>query len=747
MGLGKFYPIILISTLILGIIILGILLFSFYKKIKEQYDIYYQRKKEKELLEMDFKQESIFSINKSLRQCVAPDGVSANQPNYIILNDTGKDIYVRTLGVIALPKQAYFAKTFKPVLDYHNSTTSIFVEPVKKEDAGKQIDNEIRLIEIEEETAENNARRRSLRNQKAERNQWANDNDKDLIRFFHVGILITIHADTLKELDANTWDLVQKGKKEGIILTTCWGMQSEAFISNAPLGKIQYVNSGIKSIPPFVEKFLMTHDSLSTIYNYTSKKFTLSEGTLLGEDLFTHQVKRIKLFDPTRNGYNIVIAGTTSVGKSSLCKSLLVKDSIENNTRYIFLDRQRPAGQTEGEYTHFVRSLNGTIYKFDDEAGNILNPFEVSEEYCVVKDGDEIIGEEPTLKLKERISITSEILSIMVFNNDESLKKDWIDVSNINSLITKIVAELYEDKDIFHGVPESLFEDVDTPNGKIQVRKDLPTLSDFYKKLVYKQYFEPAEEFKNIYSIVRNAIEPYIRELYYLKDTYEFITKEEANRPENRNKVVIVKGIKTYYDGQSTIQYNKNMRAMSYDLSGLSEKEQNIANLIAMFHSNELYVKKNSENPTKMQPLCIVYDEAHISLKDPKCAAMIELQARIVRKKNCMIILLLQAIGDLEEKKCKNGDAIIKNIGLFILFKQSKIDADFIRKNITVTEAELQQIFELGGSIDENNKVARKGEFYITDTYSGTFVKGAYMPKVEARIVETDPEKIRQMYS
>ena len=65
---------------------------------------------EEEILKTNWGDASLLDKNKAMRQVVAPNGVDPNINSYLILNDGGKDVYVRCFSIVAMPKRTVFGQ-------------------------------------------------------------------------------------------------------------------------------------------------------------------------------------------------------------------------------------------------------------------------------------------------------------------------------------------------------------------------------------------------------------------------------------------------------------------------------------------------------------------------------------------------------------------------------------------------------------------------------------------------------------
>ena len=215
----------------------------------------------------------------------------------------------------------------------------------------------------------------------------------------------------------------------------------------------------------------------------------------------------------------------------------------------------------------------------------------------------------------------------------------------------------------------------------------------------------------------------------------------------DRERVYSVIGVKPYYDGQSTLRVSEETQCMDIDLSQLPPADKRIAQQIACNFVNEYFVKKNSNNPHKLQKCAVVVDEFHNTFVFYESRKFIESMYRQARKRFVCMITITQALADYnayEETK-----AIVKNTAMKILYKQAKMDAKFIREVTPLTESQLDQVMRLGGTVDANGDIdkSRKGECCLIDNEDTVvFIKVDYL-RSEAKICETDPEKIARMMS
>ena len=119
---------------------------------------------------------------------------------------------------------------------------------------------------------------------------------------------------------------------------------------------------------------------------------------------------------------------------------------------------------------------------------------------------------------------------------------------------------------------------------------------------------------------------------------------------------------------------------------------------------------------------------------------------RQARKRYVSIVTITQALTDYAQYE--ETKAIVKNSAMKILFKQDIMDSDFIRKVTPLTETQIMQVTQLGGTVGIDGQVEekRKGECCIIDNSDTVaFLKVDYLTRTEAKICETDAAKIAKM--
>lgn len=662
-------------------------------------------------------------------------------------------------SVKKLPKRSTFAVTYAELMNFPNCTTSVFWNPISSAESQKLLDKRVIALGSELIAAEgkdpNRARRLSAKLTECE--EWAKVIESGLNVFFKVAFLFVLRADSLEHLNDACADLYSIGKEKGIDIVGCYGAHAEGILAAAPLNKMMKVGKG-----PFkdliVKYHIMDKTSLGDTFNHTESFFSHKNGILGGRNMFTHQPVLIDPYDKSHSGYNMCISGITGAGKSAGLKMYSSRWMEVFGYRMAFIDYDSPNG-AEGEYVPLVRTEGGVVFQLKHGSDNILNIFDIDVELEYLPS---IRKEVRKLNLMEKCADCTNIILSMIKDGRE------VDSFDTDVYLTKIVSDtvvgLYAAKGIEEGHPDSIYEDGQVyEGGRIssgRVRKAMPTLHEFFISLLNRRRFNTDELQDKAFSVALAGIQPFIKECYYSeKSVGEYSVEEYNNLPVDENglkytvingdreRVYSVIGVKPYYDGQSTLRVSEETQCMDIDLSQLPPADKRIAQQIACNFVNEYFVKKNSNNPHKLQKCAVVVDEFHNTFAFFESRKFIESMYRQARKRFVCMITITQALADYnayEETK-----AIVKNTAMKILYKQAKMDANFIREVTPLTESQLDQVMRLGGTVDANGDIdkSRKGECCLIDNEDTVvFIKVDYL-RSEAKICETDPEKIARMMS
>lgn len=680
------------------------------------------------------------------RRVVAPDGINPNPMSYTIIHDAGHDIYVRSFTIDTLPKRTVFAATFPALFNFDRTTSSVFIEPIGEGRASHLLDGRIVDIETSIITAEKNADRnqiRKLSTKLRDAENWAQKIETGDNSLYHVYFLFTIMADSLERLNRRTDAFRNLAKEKQITISCCYSLQAESYLTGMPL-MYRYQ----ASVGPIHSCGLKRHTldklSVASIFNHTQDSFFHAHGIIIGRNMSTGMPVAFDVYDKKHNGYNMVYAGMTGTGKSACMKILASRYITKNGYRFVCIDSQ--AKGNRGEYAMLADMMCGTNYEIKNNAGNIINLFDIDKE----EEWSEISGTYEVLRLQDKISNAKSDLMTLIQGNKEPAEFSL--VTHIERIVTDIITELYEEKQIFDNVVDSLYEsgkglkDGVLTSGK--VKKKMPVLTDFYKKALQKNKSNLIAEHKKAYRIILDSLKDRVRELYYCPECMVFYSKEEYMKRKGicscKAEIVKIHGAKAYYDGQSTIKIRENERFTNIDISQLPESERPIARQIALSFLNEQFIKTNATNPKKTQCLGVIVDEVHQNFDMKSAIASLDYVARTSRKRLVSLWTATQALKDYD--CCRETEALLKQAAAKFVFKQSYSDRQWVQEALNLTNGQTERVLELGGD-PEDDSSSRKGEVCIVDNGKVCFCKIDYLQAAEAVFVETDPRIIQEMYT
>lgn len=763
--LAGFQPLFSILSLLFLLVAVAILTSVALSKIN---DLAENNKKKKMLSKDNLKNMAFEKVKNDkkaeiLRIMVAPDAVDPAPNSYCKIDDMGTELYVRTFTVATLPRNVDFAVTFAGLFDYPGCTSSVFIIPENEQVTSKKMDRQITIVGAEYGSAAGDPNRsRKLRTEYQELNSWAEQLESGEMKFFKVGFLFSFACKSLQELNKLSDGFRNKAMMKSVVISNAYAVQAEAYEMNAPFNNLLKIGSSyIKTSP--IKYFDMDKFSLSTVFNYTQTRFSHKDGIVLGRDMESGDPIFYDLFDSSHDGFTMIIAGKTGSGKSAMIKMFVCRSTLYDY-RFVCIDSQARKGVNEGEFAGPAQCVNGVNFKISTDSTCILNPFEIGETKKTAKEGMSGIREFTTLELNDKISMVVHTLSTMVQRSKEFTTIESI--LPIERILTDTVSAMYQDFGIKEGDVDSLYtQGTIVQNGEItsgRVKKLLPTMTDFYKKLLIHAKNNTDSTLELPYNLVLMGTKDYVRELYYSAESYHFISKEEYETlrfREGKNKrlrtwrnpetgieedVIVIRGIRAYYDGQSNVEISPECPFTNIDISGLPEHDKVLARQIAMDIVNEMFIKKNSEDIKAARKLVFICDECHENFKLEPARQALDNIVRTARKRNAGLILASQTLA--EYQNWEETKAILKQATSKFVFKQDFQDKNYLKATLGLTEAQASFVVErLGGSgKDEENAKRHRGEVCIVDNKNVAFCKVDYLVRTEKLPVDTDAKEIEK---
>lgn len=702
-----------------------------------------------------------------LRNIVAPDGIDPGPNSYTIVNDGGSDVYVRTLNVVSMPRRDKFATTFAKLLDFPDCTSSIFIRPISEESMIHKMDRHITVLESERIGSNGDINRsRKLRAQLRDASNFAEQVENGENRFFNVALLFSLHADDLATLNKMTSEFRAKAAAKSIAISSCFAVQAEAYAQNAPL------NNGVVIGSQFIKSealkwHQMDKRSISAFYNYTEASYTHNTGIALGRDMFTAAPVLFDIYDASHDGFTLVIAGKTGCGKSATIKMMCCRELL-HGFHFVAVDSQARKGMSEGEYAGLAALCDGVNFKLSNSSDEIMNIFEVGETTSTIKKDDNSIEEVRSLELTDKIIMTAKVLKTMVYGSASATNSETTLGTYINRILVDNLTQMYNATfGIYDGQPDTLYTTPGNPLALDQgittgrAAKRLPTMTDFYKQLLISERANRDETLVEAYNVILMSLQDYVKELYYSKASRVFFTSEQVERlpfSENgtgrvyindmgqREEVTEIKGIRTYFDGQSSVHISKDCPFTNIDISQLPDSEKVLARQVAIDFVNENFIKKNSENLNSADKLLCIFDECHEMFGIEYTRDTLDNVVRTARKRNVAIVLSSQTLKEYDNYP--ETQAILKQAAVKFIFKQDYQDRDYLMKTVGLTANQTDFILNtLGGNpSDESDKNRHRGEVCIVDNKQVCFCKVDYRKATEALAVETDAKGIDALF-
>ncbi len=690
----------------------------------------------------------------------SPEGINPIPNRYFIISDAGKELYCCSFTIDKLPRRTTFANTFAELMNFNDCTTSIYIHRLTEAETSRKMDRQIITLEAEfvaaSKTGDTN-RKRKLSGQYADVEQWAEEVETGENSFYEVGFLFTLRASDLSALNRLCDNFHSLGLEKSIELSACYATQPEAYMSNVPM--VHAFNLNVGPVKHSAIKYhWMDKYSLSTIFNHTQGDFSHKNGIILGRNMQTGKPVTYDVYDPSHDGFTILICGKTGCGKSATIKIMAERYNAYKSYKFVAIDSQ-PRGAV-GEYAGLAEVLNGTNFLIKAGTDYVMNIFEISETTKFVTEGT--TGHEVrTLELNSKIAEVCNTILTMIQGQKTMDKFSMI--TTVNRTVTDIVTDLYADFGLVEGEPDTLYRKADYVSSALsagRVKIVLPTITDFYKKTLLYAKDNKKPELNEAYEIIIASVKDFVKELYYSGQTIHFFTRDEymelPSAPDGRavkvyahdgieEEVFVIKGIRSYFDGQSTVSISKDCPFTNLDISQMPDSEKVLARQIAIDFVNENFIKKNSESIKSADNMAVIFDEAHENFVYEYARKTIDNVVRTARKRHVSVWISTQSLAEFD--RYEETKSILRNAAAKFIYKQDYQDRDYLMRTLNLTDSQVDSILDLGGNpSDPSKKNTRRGEVCICDTAKVCFCKVQYLKQTESFSVETDAEEVKKVF-
>ena len=425
-----------------------------------------QEEKEKNnSIQVEEKESSVnhLEANKSsIHDLIAPSGVDCSHFDYLeIFSKISR--FARTFYITTIPRQATFPYFLAPLYEFGDANTSVYISPINESDSIKDLGKSIVELESERMVANNRGdinRLSVLGTKQAEAEDLRDQIAAGYNKLFDATIICTLFAYSKAELDKNSEVLTMEASKNQLGLKTAWALQEEGFKSNLPLNDNK-----------ISRKHTFDRGSMATVFPFVNADAGMNTGIPIGINKQTGLPLIFDNFSRSLTNYNMIIFGKSGSGKSVTIKTIMARSAILMGVENLVLD-------AEGEYTVVADSLRGINVDISPTSNTVINIFDLETE--IVK--DEITGKDRIeLNVENKVEDVTQALLTMARGATKSEEVNEL----TKQIIAEIVAEEYKSRGITND-PDSLYEENSDVNGLGRTKKEMPTITSWYERLVKK---------------------------------------------------------------------------------------------------------------------------------------------------------------------------------------------------------------------------------------------------------------------
>lgn len=579
--------------------------------------LFYPEEEEEEHTEKDVAEGRLMAGTLTEKDLLTPSFFDRSHADYLI---SGRK-FVRSFLVAGFPKQISVGWA-DGLYNYEGDLDlSIHVDPMEERNALDELTEKITQFEAQlatEVEAGSNRNITRLRTQIADLYQERMKAEQNEISLFSIQMVFNLYTDSLESLN----------KETGLLERSLRGRK----IKILPLNLRQ--DAGYKSALPYGKSWLgenyrnFNSEGLTACFPFYNAEISHPSGVYLGLNTQTGTPLYLDFYDRNllSNG-NTTVFGMAGSGKTFLV-SLLTMRSALSGIRTAIVD-------PEGEYGAVTEALGGVNIRIAPD-GLVPNPFDLEDEE--VRDPDGRPTGKRVVMLEEKISDLLNLLAVMA----GGMEREQL------SLLSFVIQKTYEDFGITEDAKSLYRTDmVLTKDGDFlhsDVKKPMPTLSDFYERL---ERFA-GEAGNECLISVANSLQ------MFLKD-----------------------GVYGLFDTQTpdALDHFRDAPVITFDVSALEDQVlRPVGMYIALSWCWEKFAKKNP-----MLKKRIVCDEAWMLVKKEMAGAaftarFLENTARRIRKRNGTLLVASQNFKEFRENP--EGEAVLTNTAVHIFLRQNAADVD-----------------------------------------------------------------------
>ena len=314
---------------------------------------------------------------KSVKELVMCDGVDPNNNGYLVLNDSGQDIYVMCMYIEKNKRKNDFAVTYEKLMNTKGVTTSIYIEPMRDGKAVRTMDKRVLILDSEQQGAAKDGDRnryRKLGSKLRDTEKYADDVESGNNNLYEVSFIFVLWNTSLEQLMIDVNEFHNTALNSGNIeLCSCYSTHPEAFLSAAPMNRLYKAGTGLVKTC-CVKKHVMDTYSLSCIFNHTRSDFYHENGIIAGRNMSTGRPATFDCYDKMFDSYGVVVCGSTGTGKSATIKMYFTRYA-DFGVRIASIDFEKVGSR--GEYSRACEAVGGQNFVIKVGSEYTINLFEL----------------------------------------------------------------------------------------------------------------------------------------------------------------------------------------------------------------------------------------------------------------------------------------------------------------------------------------------------------------------------------
>jgi len=580
----------------------------------------------------------------------------------------GDNLNAKNMYMAFMPNSVNFASSFHALYNFGDIDTSIFINPIDNETAKAELSKLRTNLSVEYLTSGGSLNRMDDMQSKVEEARRLREEVRDgLNKLYDVSILATMYDSDERDLNNNADRLREMLGQSDLGIRNGAYFQEDIFFSNKPLGEDR-----------FNIKHTFDKRSLGCVFPFTSNNISHPKGVMLGVNMDNSRPIFYDNFDSSLANYNIFVFAASGSGKSSLIKTLAARTSTLDSVQNIAID-------IEPEYRDIAETLGGTNITIEARSKTTINFFDVA----VDIEKDEVTGKFiEEVNLDEKVNSVTNLIMVLAKGYVGS-NKFYDDITR--TIVRNSVMKVYDNTGITKD-PKSLFEYRDTGIAGSKVKKDMPTLSDWYRTL---------EEDAKL-NASNDTFKPY----------YDYLLMVMSNFVKSKN------GGLTCFDGQTTsdVKLGYDIPFINFDLSKLNEEtELPLAQFVITDFIWEQMIKRNvPKDGERAHKIRVIIDEAWRLIKYKEALDFLVKMARRARKKNTSTTVITQQFDEFYKE---DTSAVIKQSFTKFFLKPDHTEVDTIKEVFKLSdgEANFLRTANIGEALMKTGSISAKAKILIPD--------------------------------